>query len=105
MDAATDDHALHEHAEEAHQMPYKMYVGVWLALIALTGITVLASVIDMKQMAIFVALLVACAKSTLVVLYFMHIAFEKRVFWWFLIATIATYVTFVLLTFADYAFR
>jgi cytochrome c oxidase subunit 4 len=105
MEAAVHDHALHEHPDEHHLTPYKVYVGVWLALLALTGVTVLAAVVSMKHMAIFVALLVACAKSTLVVLYFMHIAFEKRVFWWFLIAAIATYVIFVLLTFADYAFR
>jgi len=104
MDAAAHEQALHEH-EEHHLTPYKVYIGVWLALISLTGITVLAAIINMKHMAIFVALLVACGKSTLVVLYFMHIAFEKRVFWWFLIAAIATYVIFVLLTFADYAFR
>ncbi len=103
MDAAAHD--THDAHDEPHLTPYSVYVGIWLALIALTGVTVLASVVDMKHQAIFVALFVATAKSTLVVLYFMHIAFENRVFWWFLLSAIATFVIFVLLTFADYAYR
>ncbi len=104
MEAASHDTQHAEH-DEPHLTPYKVYVGVWLALIALTGLTVGAAYADMKQMVLFVALLIACAKSTLVILYFMHVAHETRVFWWFIITAFATYITFVLLTFADYAYR
>ncbi|MDJ0522583.1 MAG: cytochrome C oxidase subunit IV family protein [Planctomycetota bacterium] len=99
---SANDHA-HEH--EVHITPYKVYIGVWAALIVLTGVTVGAALVDMKQMTIFVALFIACAKSLLVILYFMHIAYESRVFWWFLISAFGAYIVFVVLTFADYAFR
>lgn len=104
MEAVAQDTHDAGHDEE-HLTPYKVYIGVWLALVCLTGLTVGAAYTDMKHMVLFVALFIACAKSTLVILYFMHIAHETRVFWWFLIAAFSTYVIFVLLTFADYAFR
>ncbi len=94
-----------DHADEPHLIPYGTYIGIWLALCMLTLVTVGVSYADMRHMTIIVALLIACAKSTLVVLWFMHVKFENRAIWWFLIATILTYVTFVILTFADYSFR
>lgn len=94
-----------DHADEPHLIPYKTYVLIWLALCTLTLVTVAVSYADLRHMTITVALLIASAKSTLVLLWFMHVKFEHRIIWWFIIATILTYVTFVLLTFADYSYR
>ena len=93
-------------AHEAHApVPYRVFVNVWVALILLTGVTVTAGVLDLKHLALFVALLVAVVKSTLVVLYFMHLRYEKLLFTWMFVAVVAAYVTFLLLTFSDYSFR
>ncbi len=98
--------AAHGDGEEGpHLLPYALFIKVWAALIALTLVTVLVSYADMKHLTIFTALFIACAKSTLVVLHFMHVAYEKHIFWWFLIAAVGTYVIFILLTFSDYAYR
>jgi hypothetical protein len=35
----------------------------------------------------------------------MHIRYERRIFAYMLIAILATYAIFVILTFADYSFR
>jgi len=106
MNANAQEQAIaHGEGDEVHLLPYSLFIKVWAALITLTVVTVGVSYADMKHLTIFVALFIACAKSTLVILYFMHIAYEKHVFWWFLIAAFGTYVIFVLLTFADYAFR
>lgn len=94
----------HTH-EEAHAVPYSTYIKVWAALIALTGITVGAAMLQLHHLAFFTAVLVATVKASLVVLYFMHIRFEHRLFAWMLVAILATYAIFVILTFADYAFR
>jgi len=93
------------HTEAAHDVPYRLYVNVWLTLVVLTGITVGAAYTDLKHLAIFTALLIATAKSSLVVLYFMHVRFEKRLFAYMIIAAFATYAVFLALTFADYSFR
>jgi cytochrome c oxidase subunit 4 len=95
----------HDESAEPHLIPYKTYVLIWMALCTLTLVTVGVSYANLRHMTIIVALIIACGKSTLVVLWFMHVKFENRAIWWFLIATILTYVTFVLLTFADYSFR
>ncbi len=91
--------------EEHHLVPYRVYVWVWLGLIGLTGVTVGAKYMDLQHIAIIAALVIATIKATLVLLYFMHIRFEKPVFAVMIAATLLTYVTFIALTFTDYPFR
>ena len=90
---------------EDHHVPYSTYVNVWLLLMFLTAITVGAAYTDLKHLAIFTAILIATVKASLVVLYFMHIRFERRIFSYMLIGIFATYAVFLILTFADYSFR
>jgi cytochrome c oxidase subunit IV len=92
--------------EPGHTLvPYGRYAAVWAALIALTGITLGASYLDMKHLAIFTCLLIAVVKSTLVMMYFMHLRYENRLFLKMLMIVLVTYAIFVALTFSDYAFR
>ncbi len=93
----------HEHEE--HLVPIRTFVSVWLALVALTFVTVGAAYTDLKHMSVFTAILIACIKSTLVVMYFMHLRFERRIFTWFFVAAFGTYAIFLVLTFADYYYR
>jgi len=94
-----------DNEEAVHAIPYSTYIKVWAALVVLTGITVAAAMGNLKQMAIFTALLVATVKSSLVLLYFMHLRYENKFFAYALIAVIATFAIFLGLTFADYSFR
>ena len=95
----------HDSSDEVHVASYGSYVKVWVALLVLTGVTVGAAMTNLKQMAIFTALLVATVKSSLVLLYFMHLRYENKLFAYMFIAVIATFVIFLGLTFADYSFR
>jgi len=90
---------------DTHLVPLQLFVAVWAALIVLTLVTVGASFLDLKQMAMFTALLIATVKCTLVILYFMHMRWDHPILAWFLVACLLTYATFVALTFADYTFR
>ena len=54
------------------------YIRVWAALIALTAVTVTTASLDLGRAGIAVVLAIAAAKSTLVLLYFMHLRDEKR---------------------------
>jgi cytochrome c oxidase subunit 4 len=54
-------------------VPIKVYVGVFLALIALTITTVGVSKIDLGEYNFIVAMTIAVIKGTLVVLFFMHV--------------------------------
>lgn len=93
-------------SEVQHQfVPYNVYVIVWLALLALTAVTVAVSFIDMKHVTILTAMLIATFKSMLVLLYFMHIRFERKLYVFMILAALGMYAVFIGLTFADYSFR
>ena len=96
---------MESHNAEAHLVPYRVFVFVWLGLVGLTCITVGVHYTDLAHMAIITALIIAVVKTTLVVMYFMHIRYDQPVFTVMLLAAIATYATFIILTFADYSFR
>ena len=90
---------------EPHLVPYSVFINVWLALVVMTGVTVGASYLDLKHMAITTAILIACVKGTLVCMYFMHMRYDNKIILWFVIAGFGTFATFLLLTFADYYYR
>ena len=64
-----------------HVAPKSMYYAVFAALIVGTGLTVLAAKFDLGVMNNVVMLTIACAKATLVVLYFMHVRWSTRLTW------------------------
>lgn len=89
-----------------HQIvPYRIYFIVWLGLLALTVVTVGVSYIDMRNVAILTAVLVASVKCSLVLLYFMHLRFSKLLYTVMILAVLGTYAIFIGLTFADYGYR
>jgi cytochrome c oxidase subunit 4 len=94
--AQHDDHAL---------VPYGLYVQVWGILIVLTVITVAVSYVDMKQVTVLTACLIAATKGSLVILYFMHIRFERRLYAIMIMVIFVTYAVFIGLTFVDYWYR
>lgn len=91
--------------QDHHVVPYSIYVNVWLALLALTVITVAVSYIDLRNVAILTAVLIATVKCSLVLLYFMHIRFGKPLYAIMILAVLGTYAIFIGLTFADYGYR
>ncbi len=78
----TSDHA----ADIDRQV--RIYITVFVALMALTIITVAVSYLDLSPaMAITVALSVATIKGTLVACYFMHLISEKKLIYAVLVIT------------------
>jgi cytochrome c oxidase subunit 4 len=91
---------------EEHQLvPYGVFVKVWLALVLLTTITVAVSYVDMRHVAVMTAILIATGKAMLVLLYFMHIRYDKMIFPVMILVVLLTYAVFIGLTFADYSYR
>jgi len=69
---------------DEHITPYKTYVFIWLILMALTVITVyVAREIDLGSINLFVAMIIASVKATVVALFFMHLKFEDSITWIF----------------------
>jgi cytochrome c oxidase subunit IV len=76
------------HGDEPHVLPMKVYLGVWAALVFLTVVTVAVSRFDFGSANTFVALVVATIKGTLVVLYFMHLRYDNKLYLIILLASL-----------------
>jgi len=78
--SATSSHGNHDHQGHGHVhvMPPSILIAVFVALLALTFITVAVTRVDMGPLNIWVAMGVATIKATLVALYFMHLKYDNR---------------------------
>ncbi|MBI3871942.1 MAG: cytochrome C oxidase subunit IV family protein [candidate division Zixibacteria bacterium] len=75
---------------EAHDIPKQVrgYIGVFIALAALTALTVFAAHLEVPKTAhILIALFIAVVKGSLVASYFMHLISEKKLIYSTLILT------------------
>ena len=61
-----------------HIVSRTTYLGIFSALIALTFVTVLVAKTDLGKWNVVVALAIAVSKAMLVILYFMHIKYSKK---------------------------
>lgn len=68
-----------EHHEEHELIGYGTYVSIWLGLLILTSLTVAVAGFDLGAYTTLVALFIAAIKTSLVLLYFMHLRYEKKV--------------------------
>ncbi len=60
-----------------HIAPFKMLLSVFVALTFLTILTVVASMFDFGEMNLIVAMFIAVVKASLVVLFFMHLIWDR----------------------------
>ena len=68
-----DDGAVHAHISS---VPF--YVGIFLGLLVLTGVTVGQSYVDLGRMNIVLVVLIATMKASLVVTFFMHLKWDNK---------------------------
>ena len=74
--AAYHGNDVHHHGV-SHVVPVKVLLGVWLALMVGTVVTVAVTYLDLGRASIYVALAIALVKATLVAVYFMHLRYDK----------------------------
>ncbi len=78
------------------------YVVIWGALVLLTATTVAVAGFNLQKIAIIVCLSIAAIKSTLVLFFFMHLRYERRLVIKLLVPiAITTLAIFIGLTFSD----
>jgi cytochrome c oxidase subunit 4 len=78
------------------------YIGIWLALVALTALTVTTAGLGVGRIGIVIVLAIAATKSTLVLLWFMHLATEKRLLLKLLVPiAVCVLAIFIGLTYTD----
>jgi cytochrome c oxidase subunit 4 len=84
---------------------YRTLVLVWLALLALTALTVGVTRLDLGGLKVATALGIAVAKAGLVIAVFMHMGYEGRLLRWLLFTALATLALFIGFTFFDVVYR
>ena len=89
----------------SHITPFRTLALVLGCLLVLTGVTVAASYVDLGRLNVWIALLIASLKGSLVLLFFMHMRFESRVLKVSFLSTIGFLAIMISFTFWDIAFR
>jgi len=82
-----------------------VYVAVWIGLLILTGVTIKAAEMRLGEWSMLANLLIASAKASLVLWFFMHLRQETRLFKVLLLVPIATITIIIGLTFFDIWYR
>ncbi|MFH2054836.1 MAG: cytochrome C oxidase subunit IV family protein [bacterium] len=88
-------------AHHPHITPLRTYLGVFLALLVLTAITVTVAQIDFGAWNLVVALIVASIKAILVALIFMHLYSDSKLYFLIFAGALAFLGVFIILTMFD----
>jgi cytochrome c oxidase subunit 4 len=91
--------------DDQHTQPYTHLLAVLAALLALTAATIAASRVELGGLNIWLTLLIASVKSSLVLLFFMHLKYEGRFIRTTFVVTIGTLAMLIGLLFWDISFR
>jgi cytochrome c oxidase subunit 4 len=92
---------------EIHREPvgYGVYFLTWFALLLLTSITTTVAGMRFGHLSVFVALVIAGVKASIVLYIFMHLRYESGLFRIMVLIVLAVLVLFIGLTFVDVLFR
>jgi cytochrome c oxidase subunit 4 len=92
-------------ASQHHIVSPVIYIIIGAALLVLTGVTVAASFVEMGVFNPIVALLIACVKAVLVVLFFMHVKYSTKLTKLTVFCGLFTFMALIGMTLADYFSR
>jgi cytochrome c oxidase subunit 4 len=90
---------------EPHIVPYRTFLLVLLALVVFTFISIGVTSYDLGPFTVLTALLLATAKTILVLTYFMHLKYDIRMFAILVTAVLLLIGVVIFITFLDYLFR
>ena len=88
-----------------HIVPVRTYLIIFGLLMLGTYLTVQAAFLDLGAFNTPIALAIAIAKATVVVLYFMHVKYSPRLTWVVVIGSVFWLAILLIMTFGDYATR
>ena len=83
----------------------KTFLYVWIALLCLTGLTIMAAKMRLGEWSMVANIAIASTKASLVLWFFMHLKYEKRLFKLLLFIPILTISVIIGLTFFDIWYR
>ena len=95
-----------EHHEVGHVVPVRILFTTGIGLLILTGVTVLIADFDFGNANIWIALAIAVLKGSLVLLFFMHLKYDRpfnAVIFVASLAFVALFISFALTDTTEYA--
>jgi cytochrome c oxidase subunit 4 len=94
-----------EQKQASHIVGTRTFMLVWFALLILTGLTITAAQLRMGEWSMVANIVIASTKAGLVLWFFMHLKYEKRIFKLLLFVPIITISIIIGLTFFDIWYR
>jgi cytochrome c oxidase subunit 4 len=94
-----------EHNDKPHIVPYRTFLLVLLVLVIFTFISIAVTNYNLGPLTVLTALLLATAKTILVLTYFMHLKWDVRMFAVLVSAVLMLIGVVIFITFLDYLFR
>ena len=91
--------------DKNHIVPYKDHLLVLFLLISLTVITVAVTSIELGPYNTAAAMVIASVKAVIVLLYFMHLKFDNKIYKIMTAIVLMIFTAVVLITFFDYLYR
>ncbi len=91
--------------DELHAVRPRTFIFVWIALLILTGVTIEAAHLKMGAWSMVANIAIASTKASLVLWFFMHLKYEKRLFKLLIFVPLITISIIIGLTFFDIWYR
>ncbi len=91
--------------DKPHISSYASSIWILLALLLLTIATVSVTSVNLGPLSVSVAMFIASMKATLVLLYFMHLKFDHKIYRLMMTIVLLLFFAIIILTFLDYSFR
>ncbi|MFH1121677.1 MAG: cytochrome C oxidase subunit IV family protein [Bacteroidota bacterium] len=88
-----------------HIVEYKNHILVLLILIGLTVITVAITSVELGPYNTAAAMVIASIKAATVLLYFMHLRFDQKIYRFMATIVILIFLAVIVVTFFDYLYR
>ena len=88
-----------------HISSYTSHIVVLLSLLLLTVLTVTITSVHLGPFNTAAAMLIASIKGAIVLLYFMHLKFDEKIYRFMVTLVLAIYAVVIIITFFDYLYR
>jgi len=94
-----------EKTQHTHIVKYQTFAVILLVLLVFTFSSVAITQFDLGVYSVTAALVFACVKSILVLMYFMHLKFDKKFYAIMMAGIVLLIGSVIAITFLDYLYR
>ncbi len=101
MNDEMTDKAKQVHPRVGHLVPFRVLAAVWGTLLVLTVVTVAVADLDLGSLNLEIALAIAILKASLVLLFFMHMKYDRPMNAIVFISALLFFMLFVSLALVD----